>query len=463
MSSAAGLSKRTNNFCYLILAHLSIILGYSFNHGLFYNQAQLWLLLIGWFFLMQMFVKKPIINFRFKIKPLPLLLVANLVSFILFYFLDSGIYFQSQQGYNNVIILKFISLVIFSLYLINLEVRGDNLFSVFLRHLKKRKFIYLIILALAVRLLIIFYSPEPKIDVFWLLQDGANDLFHGTNPYSSEFNNIYSPADCLKLYGQAECRNDNYSYLPATIIATLPFRVMGDIRFMYVAAVFSSAAMIYSLTKKKFRRREIPELLTLLLLYLPLSLFILEQSWVDPICVFLIYLFTFLASLGYKYVPYIALGILLGTKQIMAVLLVFISKVNGVNFKKVLVTMATLILIMAPFVVWNFQDLFYDVVTDQINFQDPSHALSFNTLSKNYFHRDIPLIIYAVVLLSLLVYLVRRAPNNLIGFISASTMFLFTVYLLKRGFLNYYYYISAMIILLITLEVIKIRGRSLKL
>ncbi|MFA6382772.1 MAG: hypothetical protein WCX08_05910 [Candidatus Buchananbacteria bacterium] len=449
-------TKKNGNslLVYFVAAHLLTLFGYTFNHGLFIHPAQILLLAAGLLVLILSLFKKQWLVFNISPSPLKLLLFANLVSFVLFYFMDNPIYLVSRQAFNNILWLQFFSLILFFFYLIKFNFQGNNFFSALIIHLAKSKFVYLVITALILRLLVIFYSPAPKIDVFWLLDGGVDSIVRGENPYSATFVNIYSPQDCQALYSKSECFNDNYSYLPAVIFATAFFKgIFGDVRFTYVFAVFGSAAIIYFLLKKKYARfLELPELATLLILYLPLGLFVLEQSWVDPLSIFLLYLFFFLLEANYNYWPYVVFGILLATKQNMLVFLPFLFKIPEISFKKVFAAAGTFLLFILPSAVWNFKDFIFDVIIDQLQFIEGLHSLSLMTLSRVYFHQNLPWLLILVLSLSLFIFLFLKTKPGLVGFLRAALIFMFAVFFLKRGFANYYYFISALNIFLIVLE-----------
>ena len=125
------IDNQSNKLSYLIIAHILILLGYTFNRGNFSHQAQLWLLLLGWLFLFFIFLKKKIfeLKFDFNSSSLKLLLLANLVSFILFYFLDGGVNLAfGQQISSFLFYLKLISLLLFFLYFVRVIFSRKNLF-----------------------------------------------------------------------------------------------------------------------------------------------------------------------------------------------------------------------------------------------------------------------------------------------------------------------------------------------
>ncbi|MBI3290677.1 glycosyltransferase family 2 protein [Candidatus Falkowbacteria bacterium] len=420
--------NKSSRLSCLFIAHILILLGYSANKGLFFHQSQLWFLFLGWLVLFLAFIKKDYLDFNFGLKPLNLLMLGTSVSFILFYFFDGGIYLVSRQAQNNITSLKFIALILFFFYLVSFNLKGKNFFSVVLMHLKRFKFIYLVVLALFLRLSIIFYSPAPIIDVFWVLKGGADSLIIGANPYSQEFVNVYSKSDCQTLYGTPDCKNDHYTYFPGILIATTFFRVLfGDPRVTYVFAIFGTAAIIYFLLRKRFRQiPEIPELTSLLILYMPLGLFVLEQSWADQILVFLLYLFVFLNVYNLSSWSYVGLGLFLSAKQTAWIFFPFIFKLKDFSWKKFILMIGSFVFITIPFFVWDYFSFIEDTVIHHLTYKVPLFSLTFNTLSKVYFFSDIPsvlpvlfaaLLVVAYNAAATLVQVLERIPDEILDII----------------------------------------------
>jgi hypothetical protein len=400
-------------------------------------------------------LKKSWLGFNFNSKPLNLLLVANLVSFILFYFFDQGIYLFSKQAYNNITLLKFIAVGLFFFYLVNFNLSGKNFFSAVILHLKKHKFIYLVVIALVLRLVVIFYSPTPSIDVFWFTDQGAERFIQGNNPYSEVY---------FKVYQEPDYVNDVYSYWPSTILITSLFKAFfGDIRFTYVFAQLGAALIIYFLLKDKFKNSPlIPQLATLLFLYCPLSLFVIEQAWNESLSIFFLYLFSILISFNKAYIPFLIFGAFLAVKQLSLIFLVFLIRFKEINLKKYFLSLFTFVVILLPFFIWNSSDFINDTILHHIKFEVPIYSLTFNSLAKIYFFNDIPLIIYSGLLLVLLLFLLIRKKRSLSGIIHLALIFLLALFLIKQGFANYYYSISGGIILLIVLELRKVGSLAIE-
>jgi len=428
---------------YLTVSFLFLVLGYVFNKGIFFHQSQLWLLFISWLFLFIPLIKKRFIYFNFELNFKNILFLITFIIFILFYFFDGGIYFLSKQGEANLILLKFLALLFFCFYLFNFHFFKRNVFTGFLIHLKRHKFIYLIILALALRLLVLFYSPMPKIDVFWFSDGAAESFLQGDNPYSQTYFKVYEDQDYV---------NNFFAYWPVTIFVASFFKLFfGDVRFAYIFCQMVTALLAYLLVKKVFNQKKIiAELITLLLLYTPLSLFVIEQTWVEPLMVLLIYLFVWFWLIGKKTIASFVLGLFLGVKQLGLMIGIFITRLNSFKLKQILITFFVLLIIIVPFILWQPIDFFNDTIAEHfLSNKIFFHSLSFNSLWNVYFYSSIPAWFYLPVLLILFLWLWFKSKKNLFGVIYAGVFFLFSLFLLRQSFLNYYWGISQLIILLI--------------
>ena len=445
---------KSNTLVYLALVYSFILIGYSFNKGLFSSPFQIIFLSLAWliFFFSQLSISKKFFNFSFDLKVY--LLCCNLLSFILFFVFDGPIYISIQSN-KNIFILKLVALILFSFYFWPFKFSGRNLFSFVYLHLKKRKFEYLIILAGILYLTTIFYSPKPNIDVYWFLDGGAKAIASGLNPYSQIFFNNYDPKDCQFNYGIPNCQNDNYSYLPLTIFTSFIAKLFfGDVRFFSVISIFAAAAILYFIIKKIYQyQQDVAQLIVLLILYLPLSLFVVEQAWSEPLSILLIYLFALFFLLEKKSLAYLFFGLFLGVKQVSLVFFAFILKLKGFTFKNFVLVFLILAAVILPFFIWSPADFINDAVIHHVLYKPPIHSLTFNTLSKIYFGRDLSSIIYLPPLIVLFGFLFfRKNKGDLAGLINSSLIFLFALFIIKQGFTNYYYSIICGIILLLTLE-----------
>jgi hypothetical protein len=123
---------------------------------------------------------------------------------------------------------------------------------------------------------IIRASPEPAIDVWWQFQQSAAHLLAGLNPYTTP---VEDPTGAAERFGYVV---RGYAYPPGTLLVqTLAFAAFGDVRYASLVADLVTAALVWSIARPV--RQTTAALLALLVLHQPRSLFVLEQSWQEPL------------------------------------------------------------------------------------------------------------------------------------------------------------------------------------
>jgi hypothetical protein len=133
-----------------------------------------------------------------------------------------------------------------------------------------------VLTAILLRGWIIRASPEPAIDVWWQFQQSAAHLLDGLNPYTTP---VSDPTGAAERFGYVV---RGYAYPPGTLLVqTLAFAAFGDVRYASLAADLVTAAIVWSVARPV--RPTTAALLALLVLHQPRSLFVLEQSWQEPL------------------------------------------------------------------------------------------------------------------------------------------------------------------------------------
>ena len=137
-------------------------------------------------------------------------------------------------------------------------------------------FIAGVIIGLGLRLLMPLASPAPVIDVFVVLQESAQHLLAGQNPYTTAVSDVYAGQQNYgyQLFG--------YVYLPANLyFQTLSYALTGDVRYIHVVAEALAIWALYRISPDRARG----QWLVLLFLFMPRGLFLIEQAWIDPLIV----------------------------------------------------------------------------------------------------------------------------------------------------------------------------------
>src|SRR3989344_3781189 len=253
-----GISQKLS---YLLGCYFIIVLGYIYSFG-FYSFPELMLLTIS----LVLVLIYPKINFSREILSVDFEFMAKacLIVFLASHFgLYDGFYQNDNLGFITLSknLLFFTLLISFS-YFIKMPKR----FVI----LKNIKFWVFIFIAFFLRILMIWSSPSPLIDVYGIQKLAPKAILEGKNPYSIVY---HFPWQKEPL--------DVYSYGPAVIILDMPaVFLMGDPRYTMVFAEIGTALLFYLMIKKNnkliFRKwPQIAELLPLIFLFNPRSLFII--------------------------------------------------------------------------------------------------------------------------------------------------------------------------------------------
>ena len=158
------------------------------------------------------------------------------------------------------------------------------LFSTYLWRRLRARFLLLLACFAIMGVVVVRASPKPWIDVWYFQQGAASTLLHGSNPYTATYPDVYGTWS--KLFYAREMVRDGrvtaFTYSPLIVLADLPgFAALGDVRYSLLALMIGSAFLL---------SRALPgatgELAALLLLFQPRSLFVLEQSWTEPLVMF---------------------------------------------------------------------------------------------------------------------------------------------------------------------------------
>jgi len=431
----------TNKVLVLLLIYLLIIFGYIFSRG-FYFLPGLFLILLA-AILLVLFHRNQNVGIGEESRLIASMNWMLILFVVLSMGMYGGLYQNDLHGFVSLSrTLLMIAIVISFLYVFD--------FSKWLFSLNKLKFWLLLVIAVALRILMIWSSPAPYIDVFYIQKIAPIALISGVNPYSILYPKLY-PTEMP----------DVYSYGPAVIFLDMPAVFLtGDPRYTMVVAEIGTALLVYLMLrkgaglflKKGFR---VAELLPLIFLYNPASLFIIEQAWVDPLLIFILTLFIFLLfHLRKKFLAWVILGIAIATKQYTVFLLPFLLRGKLIKISHLIISGITAVAIMAPFFIWNVKDFIHDVVLYQLTIQHPRYdSLSLNSLLHRITGFDIPTILVVIVVILVLVYLLKTQKKLTVSaaFLATSTLALCIFLVYKLAFIHYYYFAGSLLFLSVVL------------
>lgn len=409
-----------------LFLYLLLLAGYIFSRGFFsVNSEIIMLVSLLLFFLL----------FIFKFPPLTNLFTAGSVLFlecILSITLYGGLY-QTNIGLILISYFLLILNLILTLKLIN--DRNDRT--------RINTFIFIIITLFLLRVFMVLSSPKPYIDIFDFLQKGALGLLHGKNPYQLIYTKFYS-----------NFTPDYYSYLPGMLFFTLPFvAVTSDPRYTFVVAEIISALIIWKLTTPKKDSLVFP----LIVLNNPMSLFLIEQSYIEPLTLCL-FMFTAYFYMKKKNIPLsMTFGLMLATKQYMPFIIPAFYKLISVFKQKISILLGvilTAIIITLPFFLWSPKDFIKDTVDLYINVKPRYEGLSFFSLLRLFgIDYNIFLSFFLMLIFPSLVFFFQRKYNGLsLYFYISSFCFLVFFYFNKQAFVNYYYLTSQLLLAGIAFE-----------
>ena len=291
--------------------------------------------------------------------------------------------------------------------------------------------------------LIPWVSPNPLIDVYQSNSQGADYLLSGLNPYGQSYLDIY-----LGKYDYTP----GFAYWPGLLVWIAPFRwLLGDIRYAFIFSDIAIGAALYLFARKQKLAVELSLLISAAWLSQPVHLFVIEQSWTDPILILLTLLHFWALMKQRWFVAALLAGHLVSVKQygilVPAVTLVYLLsqrkslRVLSVYFGGALFALVAFTL---PFVVTNMDAFLQSTLLVFGNITSRTDSFSATAILINEFGRDysaslsMGLYLLCGVLISLGLYFLRSDMGQwaMSLFISYSVLFLFA----KQAFCNYYYF-----------------------
>lgn len=300
-------------------------------------------------------------------------------------------------------------------------------------YLIKYRFILIIALVLVQKIAAVFASYVHIIDVGIMMQESSAFLLAGHNPYTSP----------TAGYG-------GFNYPPLHLVLTLPFYAFfGDTRFGSIFWELVGVVMIYRLVRKQTSSPvllSLAELAILLFWLQPRNLFVIEQSWGEPLIVGLLgvslYFFYYQPAGPWADIWFAAM---LAIKQYLAFMGLPLFMLYGFNWKRYALTALIFALIIAPFVLWNPVEFYRRNVLHFFQLPIQTDALS---LTSYFWERGILIPRWISPVAAALVsfgvgWLLRRF--GLLGYLHTIILTFFTLFLFgQQAFANYYYLISFM-------------------
>lgn len=406
--------------------YLLILCGYIFSRG-FYSFQSICILFSAYItYLVLLFRPTPK-----KIRDLPFEYVLSFC-IILSLMLYGGLY---QNVYTNLIGISY-TILGFAIFLsVLLIIRIKNISQNFL-------FVCLFCIAITLRLFMIWSSPNPIIDVFAFQKYGALYLLLGKNPYAS----IYPPVYTGQLL-------DYYAYPPGNLLLTVPFVwIFKDPRVTFIIAEIVTALIVRRLIKDLNKY-----IFPLLILYNPMSLYMIEESYMEPLVILLL-LLTLIFFVRKKIVlSSLCIGLAVSSKQyLIALIPLYYRMLSSYKFiqklKYLFYIGISVFLICFPFYIWNTTGFIKNIIYLQYSYPPRYEGLTLFSLYHQFNGNYIPWISWCIIgIVTIYIYLKKKIVP--ITFLFNGAFILFTFFLFNKwAFLNYYYLVSQMVLLGIVIK-----------
>jgi hypothetical protein len=328
--------------------------------------------------------------------------------------------------------------------------------------LLRARFAALVLLFAAMGVAAVQLSPHPWIDTWVFQQVAAEALLRGTNPYAIDYPNIYA-GNLDRLFYAPELLHGGrvivYPYPPLNLLAGAAARLLfGDVRYLSVGALAATAVALARLGGKPgsgTHSRTTAELAALFVLFQPRTLLVLEKAWTEPL-VMLCFSLALLAVLRWRrlspsgaVLAGLACGALAVSKQYAPLLLVplALATPRAGRGKALLGVLVVPALTLIPFALWNFRELWSDLVLAQLTQPFRMDALSLLALWGRLggpTPRSLALTGFAAAGLVLLFALHRRPPLRQAALAGAAA-FLWLVLLNKQAFCNYFWLAASLL------------------
>lgn len=215
-------------------------------------------------------------------------------------------------------------------------------------------------LLVAARVFVLYSSPQPYIDVFTINSEAAEHLLAGRNPYSQTYHDIY---------GGSLGYHPGFTYWPSyLLLSTICKTVLGDIRTVTILCDLVGAVALGWIVHHYHRNITAAWLLALLWLAFPVSLFVLEQAWTDPVIIAGTALLTVAAIRRKPTFCGIICGLLIGTKQYAFVpalcVVIYLWRTENLRFFLLMALSAAAVLAATslPFLLWDFASFYNNTI-----------------------------------------------------------------------------------------------------
>lgn len=288
-------------------------------------------------------------------------------------------------------------------------------------------------------------SPRPRIDVWVFQQVTADALLHGRNPYSISFPDIYRAQPGVVYAPQLlqEGRVTAFPYTPLTVLTGVPaFAAFGDVRYALLALMVGAAWLL-----GRAAAGITGELAACLVLFQPRALFVLEQTWSEPLVLFCFALAVYAISrAAHRALTGAALGLLAASKQYSPFLLVPLAFAMQQR-RGLWIAAAVLAAVLGPFFVGDPAGFWRGVVEFQFLQPFRPDSLSLTALAVRMVGPAVLPVAVAGLILGacVIAFCMRRSPGLPLACATAAAAWAVVLIWNKQSFCNYWWLCSGLL------------------
>jgi hypothetical protein len=307
-----------------------------------------------------------------------------------------------------------------------------------------RTVLYLLFgLLLAAKMAPMLLKPVAGIDVWFVLTRGAENLFAGANPYSTQI------PEAIRYGLEFGNPPATYVYPPAALYLTLPFvKLTPDVRLIYPLSDLCTALLIFGIGRTLGgtpRISRLSEVAALAVMVHPLGF---GYVWTDLLHAPLFCLFVWLTLRGASRAAPAVLGYLLAMKQYMvffAAPALLLLRTRRAFLIAASVGLATVL----PFLVWDAQAMWHSLVTFHLRTPFRLDGMTASAILAS--HGDAPLPAWlgpaiAAPIVAFSAWWFRS--RGLVGVCVSSAAALACLFFFSQyAFSNYYHFVTVLLLL----------------
>ncbi len=290
-------------------------------------------------------------------------------------------------------------------------------------------------------------APPPTIDTWGFQQEAARFLLNGDNPYDSRYPHMgdedyYAPSSVVDGHMQT------FPYMPLQLLLTLPGYLLGDVRWVMLAALLGAAAF----TAAAGGWSQASQTAAALLLCSPLNPLIIAQSWSEPLLTLAV-ASCLCAALRHSRWLAVALGGLLGVKQYAVLAALPLWSARRLGWRTTGAAVALALATAVPFLVWDPAALWRGLVRHHLDVPLRTNSLCVPAAVATYCGWPLPGAVgFGAALLAAVIGLGRR-PASLGQTLLGGTAVVLAFFLFgKGGHPNYYWFTGSLLPLSLAAE-----------